>query len=457
MKLRYRVLQARWPSPAMDSGTGGRGWQSWGFFYEIVEDGRRRSSVSFHHNMDELHWIVHHVCHRLRTRQLPLERVEEALTKYADGLRALPEVRTYDAADGPLSAALNAIEARVLNLEQLESHDPSEETMRIFAGRANRPLAQAVAHRLGFPLSAASITRLPDSEVHVQIHETVRKKDVIVIQPCTAPVNDHLVELLLLIDAFRRGSASSVTAVIPYFPYSRQERMARGREAISARVVASMLETVGADRVIYVDIHTEAIQGFFTVPVDQLPAYPLLADYFRGKPFLDDALVVAPDVGRARLAGKYAQALDLPLVIMQKRRTAQGPTHSDSFQEAKTTHVVGDVRGKIPILIDDIVASGSVLGQIPVLLEHGARPEVHLAITHPVLLPTALERLDEEWIAELVVSDTVLVPPAKRHPKLKMVSVAPILAYAIRGIYHGESISPLWDLNAPQKLGLNLT
>ncbi|MGD2164875.1 MAG: ribose-phosphate diphosphokinase, partial [Anaerolineae bacterium] len=161
-------------------------------------------------------------------------------------------------------------------------------------------------------------------------------------------------------------------------------------------------------------------------------------------PFVKDAVVVSPDVGRARLAGKYAEALDVPLVIMQKRRS--------DFGHAETTHVVGNVENKTPILIDDIVASGSVLRQLPVLLEHGARPDMHLAITHPVLLPSALEELDRQYIAELVVTDTILVPPAKRHPKLKMVSIAPMLAYAIRGIFHGESISPLWRLDAPQAL-----
>jgi ribose-phosphate pyrophosphokinase len=223
--------------------------------------------------------------------------------------------------------------------------------------------------------------------------------------------------------------------------------MARGREAISARVVASMLEVLGADRVIYVDIHSEAIQGFFTVPVDQLPAYPTLADYFCGRPFVEGAVVVAPDVGRAWLAGKYAEALNVKLVIMQKRR--------DSFERTETTHVVGDVKDKIPIVIDDIVGSGSVLRQLPVLLEEGARPEIHLAITHAVLLPSALEQLDKEWISELVVTDTILVPPPKRHPKLQMVSVAPMLAYAIRGIYHGQSISALWELDARWKLGFS--
>lgn len=443
MRLRYRILQARWPEMATSGRTTEAEWQSWGFFYQVLGEGGR-GVVQLHHNMDELHWIVHHITHRLESRHLPLDRVEESLAKYSEGFRALPEIHTYEEEKEPLSAAINAVEARVLGLEHIEPHDASEDAMRVFAGSANRPLAQAVAHRLGFPLSAVSVTPLPDTEVHVQIDETVRKKDVFVIQPCTAPVNDHLVELMLLVDALRRASARRVTAVVPYYPYSRQERMARGREAISARVVASMLEMLGADRIIYVDIHSEAIQGFFTVPVDQLPAYPTLAAYFKGKPFVQDAVVVSPDVGRARLAGKYAEALDVPLVIMQKRRSG--------FCQAETTHVVGDVKDKIPILIDDIVASGSVLRQLPVLLAQGARPEMHLAITHPVLLPSALEQLDQDWIQELVVTDSILVPPAKRHPKLKMVTIAPMLAYAIRGIYHGESISPLWDLEAPQAL-----
>ena len=443
MRLRYRVLQARWPEAATGQRSKETAWQNWGFFYEII-DGGRRKGVYLHHNMDELHWIVHHITHRLTSRNLPLSRVQASFVKYSEGFQAPPEIHVYEAGRQPLSAAINAVEARVLGLEHIAHHAASEERMRIFSGRANRPLAQAVAHRLGFPLSALSVTLLPDSEVHVQIDETVRKKDCFVIQPCSAPVNDHLVELMLLVDALRRASARRITAVVPYFPYSRQERMARGREAISARVVASTLEMLGADRIIYIDIHSEAIQGFFTVPVDQLPAYPTLTDYFRGKPFVKDSVVVSPDVGRARLAGKYAEALDVPLAIMQKRRSG--------FDQVETTHVVGDVSDRVPILIDDMVASGSVLRQLPTLMDAGARPEAHLAITHPVLLPQALEELDQDYIAELVVTDTVLVPPAKRHPKLKMVSVAPMLSYAIRGIYHGESISPLWRLDAPRAL-----
>lgn len=432
MHIRYRILQARWP-------TGGE-WMNWGFFYD---QGDGKSPAQCHHNLNELHWVVHHISRCLRVGRLPLERAEEAVAGYEE-YRVLPEIHIYESYAEPLAAAINNIEAHILGLDYIAPRDASDESMCILSGRANRPLAQAVAHRLGFLLSPVSVTSLPDSEIHVMVDEAVRRKDVFVIQPCSAPVNDHLMELLLIVDALRRASARSITTIIPYFPYARQERMSRGREAISARVVALMLESLGVNRVIYVDIHAEAIQGFFTVPVDRLQAFPILSDYFRDKPYLKDAVVVSPDVGRAPLASKYAQALDVPLVVMHKRRDGG---------VVSTTHVVGDVRDKVPILIDDIVASGSVLDQIPVLLEKGARPELHLAITHPVLLPAALERLDAEWIAELVVADTVLVPPVKRHPKIKIVSVAPMLAYAIRGIYHGTSISPLWDPDAPRKLG----
>jgi len=253
------------------------------------------------------------------------------------------------------------------------------------------------------------------------------------IQPCSAPVNDNLMELMLLLDAFRRASAHSVSVVIPYFPYARQERMARGREAISARVVANMLEGGGADRVMFVDIHARAIQGFFNIPVDPLSALPLLADYFR-KPEYENAAIVSPDVGRASMAGKYAESLNLPLVVMHKRRT--------NFSSTETTHIVGDIEGRQPIIIDDIMAGGSVLKQIDALYQNGATGQACFAITHPVLLPTALDRLDEdERIGKLVVTNTIPVPEPKQHPKVEVISVAPLLADIIYRIYKAESIS----------------
>ena len=435
MKIRYRVLQARW--------SGGGEWFDWGFLYECdstEDDGRE---LCWHHNLDELQCLVRQINERIRTEAPTLADAECVLADCQDVCRLQPEIHTYRCEEKPVSAALLDIESTIFSPQEEVCTVP-EERIRIFSGRSNRPLAHAITQRLGVSLSAVSVDPFPDSELHIQVDEAVRRKDVFIVQPCSAPVNDHLMELLLTIDALRRASARSITAVVPYFPYARQERMSKGREAISARVVATMLESMGVDRVIYIDIHAEATQGFFTVPVDRLQSYPIFVDFFRSKPFIDDAVIVSPDVGRARLAGKYAQALDCPLVLMHKRRTGQ---------RVETSHVVGDVRGKIPIVIDDILASGSVLQQIPELFKKGAQRKVYLGITHPVLLPSALERLDADWLEELVVSDTVLVPPPKRHPKLRIVSVSPMLAYAIRGIYEGSSISPLWDPDAPRKLG----
>jgi ribose-phosphate pyrophosphokinase len=317
--------------------------------------------------------------------------------------------------------------------------------LRIFSGSANRPLAEEVAACLGVAVGHSRTTFLPDTEVHVQIEDLVREKAIFFIQPCSAPVNDTLMELLLYVDAFRRASAHSITAVIPYFPYARQERMARGRESISARVVANALEMAGADRVIFVDIHARAIQGFFNIPVDPLSAMPVLAEYFRA-PRFDDAVVVSPDVGRAGLAGRYAEWLGKPLVVMHKRRYGEG--------SVETTHVVGDVKGHIPIVIDDIMASGSVLTQVEELLKHGARPEAYFCVTHPVLLPSAMRRLAAmPEILELVVSNTINVPPEKRHPhtKVHVLSIAPMLAELIRCIHRGESVSPIIRPSIPSE------
>ena len=311
----------------------------------------------------------------------------------------------------------------------VESYHP----LRIFAGSAHRDLAEEIALILNVNLGSSTTQYLPDSEIHVMVDEVVRDQDIFLIQPCSEPVNDNLMELMLYLDAFRRASAHSVSVVIPYFPYARQERMARGREAISARVVANMLECAGAQRVIFVDIHARAIQGFFNIPVDPLSALPLLADYFR-KPEYEKSTIVSPDVGRASMAGKYAETLNLPLVVMHKRRT--------NFSSTETTHVVGDIVGRRPIVIDDIMAGGSVLKQLDALYENGAEGNACFAITHPVLLPTAIEQLAaDERIEKLVVTNTIPVPESKRHPKLEVISVAPLLADIIYRIYKAESIS----------------
>ena len=310
----------------------------------------------------------------------------------------------------------------------------SEREMHVCSGPANRPLAEAIARELGQELLPVSITRFPDSESHVLIEALVRHQDIYIIQPCSAPVNDHFVELLLMIDAFRRASAFAINVVMPYFPYGRQDRMARGREAISARVVARTLQVMGATRVVYVDIHAQATQGFFDIPVDPLTALPVLAEYFRDDRFAN-AAIVSPDVGRGWLANQYARRLDLPLVVMYKRRTEQGGV--------EVRDIAGNIFGRTPIIIDDLIASGSVLTQVPALVHAGARPPAYMAITHPVLLPKAVERLDSNLIAELVVTDSIYVPIEHRHPKLRILSIAPLLADAIRRIHEGDSMGPL--------------
>lgn len=306
---------------------------------------------------------------------------------------------------------------------------------RIFSGSAHPALALEIADILGIPLGRATTVHLPDSEIHVIIEEVVREQDIFFVQPCSVPVNENLMELLLYLDAFRRASVHSVSVVIPYFPYARQDRMARGREAISARVVANLMESMGASRVIFVDIHNRAIQGFFNIPVDPLTALPLLANYFR-KPEFANAAIVSPDVGRTSLAGRYSEQLDLPLVVMHKRRT--------SFQSTETTHLVGDIKGRQPIVIDDLMAGGSVLKQIDVLYEWGAEGKAYFSVTHPILLRSAIERLEQdERIEKLVVTNTIPLSQEKRnHPKIEVISIGAHLAEIIDLIHEGKSISP---------------
>ncbi len=307
--------------------------------------------------------------------------------------------------------------------------------LRVFTGSAYPALAEEVALCLKRPLGKCTTLVLPDSEIHITIDELVRDDDVYIIQPCPTPVNDNLVELLLYIDAFRRASAHAINVVVPYFPYARQERMAKGREAISARVVATMMETMGANRVIYIDIHAEATQGFFTIPVDPLSAMTVFAEYYRQLDLINP-VVVAPDVGRAKLAGRFARLLGLDLVLMHKRRISP---------ELVEVVAIGDIKDRTPIVFDDIIAGGSVLTQVEKLVDAGARPEVCLAITHPVLLPSALAQLDAPYIKNLAVTNTIPVPESKRHKKLHVLSVAPLLASAISLIHFGESMGPLLD------------
>jgi len=304
--------------------------------------------------------------------------------------------------------------------------------LKIFSGSVHIQLAAEIAEILNVKLGKSTTTHLPDSEIHVMVDEVVREQDVFLIHPCAMPINDSIMELLLYLDAFRRASAHRINVVIPYFPYARQDRMARGREAISARVIANLIESQGATRVVFIDIHNLAIQGFFNIPVDPLSAVPVLANYFM-KPEFKNAAIVSPDVGRASMAAKYAERLNLPLVVMHKRRMGVDAT--------KTTHVVGDIRGRRPVIIDDLIAGGSVLTQLDALYKEGAEGKAYFSITHPVLLPTAIKLLQQDdRIEKLVTTNTLPISNDKIVSKIEVLSIAPLLAAVIDNIYHGKSI-----------------
>lgn len=306
--------------------------------------------------------------------------------------------------------------------------------LRIFSGSCYPDLALEIASNLHIPLGLSSTTHLPDSEILVRIDEVVRENDIFFVQSITRPVNEAIMELLLFIDAFRRASANKINIIIPYFPYARQERMSKGREAISARVIADLIERQGATRVIFIDIHNPAIQGFFNIPVDPISAIGVLSDQLK-KYDLSNACVVSPDVGRASLAGKYAERLGLPLVVMHKRRM--------SLSETRVTHVVGDIAGKRPIIIDDMIAGGSILKQIDSLYEKGASEKVWLSITHPILLPSAIDTIcKDDRIEKVFVTNTLPLPlEAKKCDKFIQISIAHLLSEIIKRIHEGHSIS----------------
>ncbi len=305
--------------------------------------------------------------------------------------------------------------------------------VKLFSGNANQSLAQAVARCLGLPLSEATVERFPDSEVRVRLMESIRGGDVYLIQPTCPPVNDHLMELLILADAVRRSSAARINAVIPYFGYARQDKQTQGREPISAKLVADLIERAGVDRVIAVDLHAPQIQGFFNIPVDALSAVKLFAGYLEAKGLTKNAVVVSPDAGRAEEARRLSERLGLPLALLAKRRT--GP------RETQVTYVIGDVAGKRPLIIDDIISTGGTIRRgVEALLAAGALPESVVMATHPVLVGPARENLAHPAIREVVFTDTIPLTPGLGYTVL---STADLLAQAIRHIHTNQSVSVL--------------
>lgn len=308
--------------------------------------------------------------------------------------------------------------------------------LKIFSGNANKQLAKEIADHLGIPLGLGQVVRFSDGEVHVRIEESVRGADVFVVQPTSAPVNEHLMELLISIDALRRASARRITAVIPYYGYARQDRKTRARDPITAKLKANLLTTAGVDRVLTMDLHAGQIQGFFDIPVDHLPGVPILAEYFKNKG-LDDMVVVSPDLGGVTRARDLANRLGVDIAIIDKRRPEPNV--------AEIMNIIGRIRGKRVIMVDDIIdTAGTITQGAEALLQNGAT-EVYACCTHPVLSGPAIERLQKSPITEVVITNTIPLPKEKNIEKIKVLSVAPLLGDAILRIYEDLSVSKLFD------------
>lgn len=308
--------------------------------------------------------------------------------------------------------------------------------MRIFAGNANLPLADEICSYLGIPRSSAEVRRFSDGEIFVELGENVRGRDIYLIQPTCPPVNDHLMELVIMVDAMRRASARRITAVLPYYGYARQDRKVAPRVPITAKVVAEMLMVVGVRRVLTMDLHAGQIQGFFNIPVDNLYAAPVLLDYI-GKTFQNHVVMVSPDAGGVERTRAFAKRLNADLAIVDKRRARAN--------ECEAMNVIGDVKGKIAILLDDMVdTAGTLCSAAKVLMESGAT-EVHACCSHGVLSGPAIERLEKSQIKTLVITNSIpLGTEARKCGKIKVLSVSPLLGEAIKRIHSEDSVSSLF-------------
>jgi ribose-phosphate pyrophosphokinase len=308
--------------------------------------------------------------------------------------------------------------------------------LRLFSGSANIPLSQQVARYLGMDLGSMIRKRFADGELYVQIQESIRGCDVYLIQPCCHPVNDNLMELLIMIDACRRASARQVTAVIPYYGYARADRKTAGRESITAKLTANLITQAGANRVLAMDLHSAQIQGYFDIPLDHVYGLPVILDYLESKQ-LEDIVVVSPDVGGVARARQFAKRLnDAPLAIIDKRRQAHNI--------AEVMNVIGDVKGKTAILVDDMIdTAGTINAGAKLLRDEGAR-QVYACATHPVFSPPAIERLSSGLFEEVIVTNSIPIREGDRFPQLTVLSMANILGETIWRIHEDSSVSSMF-------------
>ena len=310
--------------------------------------------------------------------------------------------------------------------------------VKVFSANANRPFAEGVCRKLWLPMGDCAVAKFADGEVSVSINESVRGSDVFIVQSTCDPVNNNLMELLIMIDAFKRASAGRITAVIPYYGYARQDRKAKARDPISAKLVADLITCAGADRVLTMDLHAAQIQGFFNIPLDHLLGVPRLYPYFKEKfkDNMDDVVVVSPDFGSVTRARNFARGLDAPIAIIDKRRPK--PNVSEVM------NIIGDIKDKRVIMVDDMIdTAGTITHGAQALMDRGAK-EVYACCTHPVLSGPAIERIENSPIKELVVLDTIELSEEKKIDKIKVISVADLFAEAIKRIYADISVSPLF-------------
>lgn len=311
-------------------------------------------------------------------------------------------------------------------------------SIKVFTGNANPVLAAEIAKRLSLPLGKAQIQTFSDGEIAADIIETVRGSDVFVVQSTCSPVNNHLMELLIMIDAFRRASAGRITAVMPYYGYARQDRKVKARDPITAKLVADIITSAGADRVLTMDLHAAQIQGFFDIPVDHLVGVPLLARHYAQRHFGgSDLVVVSPDLGSVTRARNFASRLDAPIAIVDKRRPRSNV--------AEVMNIIGDIRDKRAILVDDMLDTGGTFVKAAEALIAGGAKEVYACCTHGVLSGPAIERLKESPIKELVITDTIPLPPEKQISKIRVLSAASVFAQAIERIYAEQPVSTLFE------------
>jgi ribose-phosphate pyrophosphokinase len=309
--------------------------------------------------------------------------------------------------------------------------------LKVFAGSSHPGLAREICDELGIGLGRAHTTRFSNENLKFKIDENVREQDVFVVQTACPPLHENIIETLILLDALKHASAKRVTAVLPYFPYARSDKKDEPRISITARLMADLLATAGADRVLTVDLHSPQIQGFFSMPADQLSGVPVLCERLL-RDDLSNTVVVAADVGEAKDAGKFAKRLDLPIAFIDKRRTGDD-------EKARPAHVIGDVVGKDCLLVDDEIATGgTIFAATEFLLDHGA-VSVQAAIVHPVLSGRAVERLSASRLSRLIVTNTIPMGADKQSPKIEVLSMAPLLATAITHIHDGRSVSELFS------------